>query len=155
GNRITYGELDRRANQIAHRLKEAGASPGTLVGICLDRTPDMVAGMLAILRTGAAYLPLESRYPTERLAFILEDSGATLVLTQSSLLAKLPVHRNRICIENEESALTCQPETPPTTTACADDLAYVLYTSGSTGKPKGDRKSTRLNSSHVAISYAV
>jgi amino acid adenylation domain-containing protein len=137
GNRLTYAELDRRANRIAHRLRAEGAGPGTLVGICMDRTADMVAGLLAVLKTGAAYLPLEPRYPTDRLAFILEDSGAALVLTQSNLLAKLPVHCNRICLETEEEALARQPDTAPMTTTSAEDVAYVLYTSGSTGRPKG------------------
>ena len=138
GNRLTYVELDRRANQIAHALQAAGAGTGGLVGICLDRTPDMVAGMLGILKSGAAYLPLDPRYPMDRLAFILEDSGTALILTQRSLLTKLPARdADRICLEDIADGLARQPDTPPTTTISADQLAYVLYTSGSTGRPKG------------------
>jgi amino acid adenylation domain-containing protein len=138
GSRLTYGELDQRANQIAHVLQGAGAGSGDLVGICLDRTPDMIAGMLGILKTGAAYLPLDPRYPMDRLAFILEDSGTALILTQRSLLTKLPASDvGRICLEDLADAVASQPDTPLTTRFSADDLAYVLYTSGSTGRPKG------------------
>ncbi|MEO6859749.1 MAG: amino acid adenylation domain-containing protein [Solirubrobacteraceae bacterium] len=137
-SRLTYLELDRRATQIAHALQAAGAGTGGLVGICLDRTSDMVAGMLGILKSGAAYLPLDPRYPMDRLAFILEDSGTGLILTQRSLVTNLPARdADCICLEDVADALGSQPDMPATTTISADDIAYVLYTSGSTGRPKG------------------
>ncbi|MGH2866574.1 MAG: non-ribosomal peptide synthetase [Solirubrobacteraceae bacterium] len=138
GNRLTYGELDVRSSRIAHVLQAAGVEHGNLVGICVERTPDMIAGMLGILKAGAAYLPLDPRYPADRLSFMLEDSGATLTLTQASLRAVLPDHgTGYICLDSEDVALARHEDIPSTPVSRADDVAYVLYTSGSTGAPKG------------------
>jgi amino acid adenylation domain-containing protein len=137
-DRWTYRELDLRANRLAHRLRAAGAVSGSIVGICVDRSPDMVAGLLAILKTGAAYVPLDPRHPQDRLAYMLEDSAATVLLTQRHLVRTLPEHRaTMVCLESDSSSIDAQADTAPTSAAVSEDLAYILYTSGSTGKPKG------------------
>ena len=132
---LTYRELDRRANRVAQLLSSANAGGG-LVAICVERSLEMLVGMLGILKCGAAYLPLDPRHPAERLARALEDSGAAVVLTQRHLLATLPDRQaDAICLDDEA---TVEPaDDAPPSSATADDLAYVLYTSGSTGRPKG------------------
>lgn len=132
---LTFGQIDRRANALAHRLRAAGARPGSVVGICVERSSDMVIGLLAILKSGAAYLPLDPSHPTARLTYMLEDSGAEVLLIQPHLLASRAGNRARVVsldgTEAEEQA------EPPEATVSGDDIAYVMYTSGSTGKPKG------------------
>ena len=136
GATVSYHDLDRRADQLAGSLAAAGASSGTLVAVCLERSPDLVAGLLAVLKTGAAYLPLDPAFPRGRLAIIAEDAQPLVVLTQRSLLAILPRTGARIvCCDDEAS-----PEPFSRHGALSDCLrtpAYVLYTSGSTGRPKG------------------
>ncbi len=142
GLELTYAELLARTEQLAQALAARGAGPGTLVAILAERSIEMVVGLLGVLRAGAAYLPLDSAYPRERLAFMLEDSGADLVLAEESLLGLLPPER---ATSPQTLALGSLPATLPVTKTGAvitrpagpDDLAYVLYTSGSTGKPKG------------------
>jgi amino acid adenylation domain-containing protein len=134
GERLTYGELDRRANRIAWHLMAAGARPGDRVALCLERSAGMIAAILGVLKAGAAYVPLDPAHPAERLAFVLEDSGASLLLTEGDLLAGLPllaVPVIRLDEARRESAR--RPE------VSADSMlpAYVIYTSGSTGRPKG------------------
>ncbi|MDQ6774343.1 MAG: amino acid adenylation domain-containing protein [Candidatus Dormibacteraeota bacterium] len=139
GVRLTYAELERRANRLAHSLAAAGVSPGDLVAICVPRSLEMVVGMLGILKAGAAYVPLDPLYPAERLAFMVEDSGATVVVTQAGIpagLAGLPISAVAISSAGEVEGL---PDTPPEIEIGPEDLAYVIYTSGSTGKPKGVR----------------
>jgi amino acid adenylation domain-containing protein len=138
-DRLTYRELDRKTNRLAHRLREAGADSGQVVGICLERSPDMVVGLLAILKSGAAYVPLDIRHPLDRLAFILEESGATVLLTQRNLLANLPQHRAVTVVADDDTEPIEQSSTPPADATSPEDLAYILYTSGSTGRPKGVR----------------
>ncbi len=134
-DQLTYGELERRANQVARRL-QAAKSRGSVVAICVERSLDMVVGMLGILKSGAAYLPLDHHYPSERLAFVLEDSGAAVLLTHSSLRTAMPGHRAEVvCLD--DPLLADGPDHAPESEATAGDLAYLLYTSGSTGKPKG------------------
>jgi amino acid adenylation domain-containing protein len=131
---LTYGELEQRANRIAHRILATRAS-GSLVAICAERSLDMLVGMLGILKAGAAYLPLDPHHPPDRLAFVLEDSGAPVLLTQRQLLPSLPHHRAEvICLDD---SFVDQPDTAPAAPVSPDNLAYVLYTSGSTGRPKG------------------
>jgi amino acid adenylation domain-containing protein len=131
---LAYGDLEQRANRVAHRLVASRAS-GTVVAICAERSLDMLVGMLGILKAGAAYLPLDPHHPHDRLAFVLEDSGASVLLTQRALLPSLPPHRAEvICLDD---SFVGQPSTAPAVPVTADDLAYVLYTSGSTGRPKG------------------
>ncbi len=132
---ITYRELDRRAERVAHRLSAANPGRG-LVAIYVERSLDMVVGLLGILKSGAAYLPLDPRYPLDRLALMLDDSAAAVLLTHGPLASTLPDHRAAvICLDDESS--TQLPVGAPAPPVTADDLAYVLYTSGSTGKPKG------------------
>jgi amino acid adenylation domain-containing protein len=136
--RLTYRELNRRANQLAHYLQRLGVGPESLVGICVERSVEMVVGVLGILKAGGAYVPLDPQYPKERLAFMLADTAAQVLLTQQSLLAGLPGGAAQlVCLEHDWAALEQEPTENPTTTTTADNLAYVIYTSGSTGRPKG------------------
>ncbi|HSU68226.1 MAG TPA: amino acid adenylation domain-containing protein, partial [Tepidisphaeraceae bacterium] len=135
--RLTYSELNRRANRLAWQLREFGVGPDTLVAICLKRTSELPIAVLAVLKAGGAYVPLDPAYPTQRIAYMLEESRAALLLTErefAGLFEPLPLRRV-VCIE-ETRALTARDENPPAR-ATLDDLAYVIYTSGSTGRPKG------------------
>jgi amino acid adenylation domain-containing protein len=139
GIRLTYRELDRRANRLAHRLSAAGVARGDLVAICMPRSLDMLVAMLGILKAGGAYVPLDPLYPTERLAFMVQDSGAMVVVTQAGWPAG-PLGQDIAVIRTTDvDAGGEMPETTPAAGATAEDLAYVIYTSGSTGKPKGVR----------------
>ncbi len=136
---LSYAELDRQANRLAHRLRELGVGPDVLVGISLERSLEMVVGLLAILKAGGAYVPLDPAYPRERLDYMLRDSGIRLLLTQSSLLAQLPVSEQVRSLELD-LLIDWQDSTdiaPPQVHLHPDNLAYVIYTSGSTGRPKG------------------
>jgi amino acid adenylation domain-containing protein/thioester reductase-like protein len=137
---LTYAELNVRANQLAHTLIERGVQADTLVGICAERSLDMIVGMLGILKAGGAYVPLDPAYPAERLTFMLEDSQVNVLLTQTYLVDSLPLTSLNappllLCLDDQavyaESAANPAPRSQP------DNLAYVIYTSGSTGKPKG------------------
>jgi aspartate racemase len=137
--RLSYRALNGRANQLAHHLRKEGVGPGVLVGVCVERSPEMVIGLLGILKAGGAYLPLDPAYPAERLAYMLEDTQAPVLLTQRSLLERLPVHGGSgvVCIDTDWTAIAQESETDPAGGATAEHLAYVMYTSGSTGQPKG------------------
>ena len=134
---LTYSELDHRANRIAHVLRQLGAGPDVLIGLFVERSVDMVAGMLGILKAGAAYLPIDPNNPPDRSAFLLADSNVRLLLTQSSLLAKLPAPAAQaLCLDTFD--WTCSDtSTQSDTRVHSRNLAYVIYTSGSTGRPKG------------------
>ncbi|MBW4556597.1 MAG: amino acid adenylation domain-containing protein [Trichormus sp. ATA11-4-KO1] len=135
---LTYQELNNRANQLAHYLQLLGVQPEVLVGICVERSLDMIIGILAILKAGGAYIPLDPNYPQERLAFILEDTHVSVVLTQASLLTKIPQHQAQvICLDADWQTNTQQSQENLFSQLTPDNLAYVIYTSGSTGKPKG------------------
>ena len=135
---LRYGELSGRANQLAHHLRGLGVGPETVVGLCLERTPAMLVGLLGILKAGGAYLPLDPDYPRERLAFMLADAGAAVVLTQTSLRERLPSHRVRIVrLDADWPAIARHPTMPPAAGLQPGNIAYVIYTSGSTGTPKG------------------
>ncbi len=137
---LTYGELERRANQLAHRLRSLGVGPDVLVGLCAERSPEMVVGMLAVLKAGGAYVPLDPEYPKDRLAYLLEDSGAAVLLTQRRLAAEIPSGDARaILLEDEPAGAAGADDTDGRLSGGAgpDNLAYVIYTSGSTGRPKG------------------
>jgi len=142
-DRVTYQELDGRANQLADRLRKLGVGPETLVGVCIGRTPAMVVGLLAILKAGGAYVPLDPAYPRERLAFILRDARApVLLLTQDSPRADLQFELPGLKVVSLAAAgpEPCDAEaasSPPRSGVAASNLAYVIYTSGSTGRPKG------------------
>jgi amino acid adenylation domain-containing protein len=138
GKTVTYCQLLARAHRLAHYLKSRGVQPGDLIGVCLKRTDDMVAAVLAISRAGAAYVPLDPSYPKDRLAFMLEDTKAVLVLTQWALLDRLPEDTARLVnLDQAAAELEQFPTAEPERTHTPDTIAYVIYTSGSTGKPKG------------------
>ncbi|WP_235526606.1 non-ribosomal peptide synthetase [Nostoc piscinale] len=135
---LTYYELNCRANSLAHYLKSLGVKPDVLVGICVERSIEMVVGLLGILKAGGAYLPLDPEYPTERLAFMLEDAQVSVLLTQQSLLARLPQHQAQlVCLDTDAQVISQASQDNLISGVQANDLAYVIYTSGSTGKPKG------------------
>ncbi|MCX5134082.1 amino acid adenylation domain-containing protein [Streptomyces sp. NBC_00340] len=134
---LSYQELDARAEWIAARLRERGAGPGTLVAICLDRGTDMVSALLGILKSGAAYVPLDPAYPTDRLAYMIEDSGAPLIVTRTTHVDRLPAATPRLLLEDWPEELPPRTGGASAPEAGPDDLAYVIYTSGSTGRPKG------------------
>ncbi|HET7231442.1 MAG TPA: amino acid adenylation domain-containing protein, partial [Longimicrobium sp.] len=135
---LTYAELNARANRLAHHLAGLGAGPEARVGICVDRSAEMVVAMLAVLKSGAAYLPLDPSYPADRLAYMLEDSGAPLLVTQASLRGLLPTDGVRIVsLDGDAATVASHPADAPRTPVDAANAAYVIYTSGSTGRPKG------------------
>ena len=139
GKQLTYRELDRTANQIAHHLCELGVKPETLVGICCDRSLDMVVGVLSILKAGGAYVPLDPAYPPERIAVMAEDAQVRVLLTQTHLQANLPPSTAAVvCLDRDWNALDANNrDLSPVTGVTNTNLAYIIYTSGSTGKPKG------------------
>jgi amino acid adenylation domain-containing protein/thioester reductase-like protein len=138
GNQLTYAELNHHANQLAHYLRQMGAAPEQLIGICLERSLDLVVGLLGILKAGAAYVPLDPHFPQERLAYMIEDARIGILISQSSLIQLLPAHSSRdVLIDRDWPLIASYPTTEPYQTASPENLAYVLYTSGSTGKPKG------------------
>ena len=135
---LTYGELNLRANRLAHHLRGCGVGPEVVVGLCLERSPEMVIGLLAILKAGGAYLPLDSAYPRERLAFMLKDAGAPVLVTHSALAARLPSPKVRsVLVDADAAAIAAQPASAPALALDPHHPAYVIYTSGSTGTPKG------------------
>lgn len=138
GQSLTYQLLNQKANQLAHYLQQRGIQPDGLVGVCVERSLDMVIAILGILKAGGAYVPLDPAAPPERLSFILQDSQANLLVTQLSLLTQLAdsdVHT--ICLDADQAAIAEAISTHPVSSASANHLAYVIYTSGSTGTPKG------------------
>jgi amino acid adenylation domain-containing protein/non-ribosomal peptide synthase protein (TIGR01720 family) len=146
---VTYRQLNRRANQIAHYLRMQGVQADDQVGLCLQRSVEMVTAMLGILKAGAAYVPLDPAYPTERLALILEDTGSRVLLTQTSLAGLHKGHCGEVVrVDGDWDAIARQPDEDPKCFVDSSALAYVIYTSGSTGKPKGvciqQRSITRL-----------
>ena len=135
---LSYGELNAQANRLAHRLRRLGVGPGVLVGICVDRSLEMIVGLLAILKAGGGYVPLDPEYPAERLAFLLRDSAAPVLLTQRRLLPSLPeVPARVLCLDAEAAEFAGESDLNPPLVPAPDDVAYVIYTSGSTGVPKG------------------
>jgi amino acid adenylation domain-containing protein len=138
---MTYAELDARANQLAHHLLAQGTGPGKIIALCLERSVELVIAALGVLKAGAAYLPLDPAYPAERLAFILADAGADVLLTAQSFLGRVQEFDGTICLDAQASAIAAWPSsTPdmaPIVMGAPDASAYVIYTSGSTGNPKG------------------
>ena len=142
--RLTYRELNARANRLAHHLRSLGVGPETCVGILVERSHEMVVTILGVLKAGGCYLPLDPAYPMERLSFMLEDARASLLLTSEASSAMMfERHVPVVCLDRdlEEIAAQSTENLPPV--ASAENLAYVIYTSGSTGQPKG-----------VAVSHA-
>ncbi len=158
GQRLTYQELDLRANRLAHYLGKRGVGPEVLVGICMERSLEMIVALLGVLKAGAAYVPLDPHYPKERLAFMLEDAGASVLITRSSLVSQLPgvnvdgrptmdkdnQHRSAaiggpysmVYLDTDWNAIIQESGENPAVAVDAENLAYVIYTSGSTGRPK-------------------
>jgi amino acid adenylation domain-containing protein len=135
---LTYGELDERANQLAHHLKSLGAKPEVLIGLHMERSVELVIGIMGILKSGAAYLPLDPSYPGDRLAFILDDAKSPILVTQQALCEKLPpLNATIINVDTDAAKIASQSKQALQAGAGPNSLAYVIYTSGSTGKPKG------------------
>ncbi len=135
---MTYGELNTRANQIAHYLRQRGMGPESIVGVLMQRSPEMTAALLGVLKAGAAYLPLDPAYPLERLAFMLQDAGAKLTLSQAVLQDRLEgLGSEVIPIDRDWKLFQNQPDVNPENHAGLHNRAYIIYTSGSTGQPKG------------------
>ncbi|HEX8189578.1 MAG TPA: amino acid adenylation domain-containing protein [Pyrinomonadaceae bacterium] len=135
---LSYGELNGRANRLARHLRGRGVAPGARVGILMERSPEMVAAILATLKAGGAYVPLDAEYPRERLAFMLEDAGVAVLLAQERLLGVLPAHGAQVvCVDTGWEAVAAESGDDVESGVAPSDLAYVIYTSGSTGRPKG------------------
>jgi len=142
---LTYRQLNQQANQLAHHLRDLGAhhlrdlgvKPEVLVGICLERSLEMIVGILGILKAGGAYVPLDPAYPVERLAFILSDTQAGVILTQEQLLESLPLHGVQVCLDSDWEVIAQKSQENLVDGATASNLVYAIYTSGSTGQPKG------------------
>ncbi len=138
GHTLTYGELDRAANRLAHHLRELSGGSQAPIGICVDRTPQMVVALLAILKSGAPYLPLNAEHPPARLEQQLRESGARVIVSEAAIADRLPAaDQVLVRIDRDSEAIAAWPETPPEDTSLPEHLAYVMYTSGSTGTPKG------------------
>ncbi|WP_149030781.1 non-ribosomal peptide synthetase [Moorena producens] len=138
GEQLTYKQLNQRANQLAHHLLSLGVRPEVLVGICVERSIEMIVGLLGILKAGGAYVPLDSNYPAERLSYILADSGVEVLLTQQQLLSSLPSHTARVvCLDSDWGTIEQHTQENLEVGVGSDNLAYAIYTSGSTGQPKG------------------
>jgi amino acid adenylation domain-containing protein len=137
GRTVTYAELNAEVDRLARRLRREGIGPGTLVAVCLERSLEMLTGLLAVLRAGGAYLPLDPGYPARRLQFILSDAAAPVLLTQRRLLPRLPASAARVILADQDAPGPGEADPGQAPPARAEDLAYVIYTSGSTGRPKG------------------
>jgi amino acid adenylation domain-containing protein/thioester reductase-like protein len=138
GQYLTYRELNQKANQVAYYLQSFGVKPETLVGICIERSLEMLIAMLAVLKAGGAYVPLDPSYPADRLAFMIKDSGLPILLTEPSQLAKLSHSSARqIVLEHDRAEIDRQSQDNVVNSVTAKNVAYIIYTSGSTGKPKG------------------
>ncbi|MFN6154496.1 MAG: amino acid adenylation domain-containing protein [Dolichospermum sp.] len=134
---LTYQELNAKANQLAHYLQSIGVGAEVMVGLCVERSLDLIIGILGILKAGGAYVPIDPAYPQERIAFMLEDTQLQFVVTQQQLVVSLPETSTTICLDTDWQKIDCQSSHNPVSGVTAENLAYLIYTSGSTGKPKG------------------
>ena len=138
GENLTYRELNRRTNQLAHHLKKLGVGPEVRVGVCAERSIEMVVALMGILKAGGCYMPLDPDYPSNRLALMLEDAQPPVILTQKALLPRLPAHAvPAICLDSDWDRIASEPDANLGVHSTRKDAAYVIYTSGSSGKPKG------------------
>jgi amino acid adenylation domain-containing protein len=138
GASLTYAELSARANRLAHHLRELGARPEMLVALFLEPSLELVVAILGVLKSGAAYVPLDPAYPAERIGFVLKDTGAPLLVTREELLGRIPEHEAQtVCLDRDRARIDSRSGENPDSGATPDSLAYVIYTSGSTGTPKG------------------
>ncbi|HEY0601305.1 MAG TPA: amino acid adenylation domain-containing protein [Herpetosiphonaceae bacterium] len=139
--RVSYRELDERSNQLARQLQSLGVGPESRVGLCVERSPELVIGLLGILKAGGAYVPLDPAHPAERLGFILADARIALLVTQAELVARLPASAadslQLVCLDADAAQIAELSAEPPVNGAAPDSLAYMIYTSGTTGQPKG------------------
>ncbi|MCA1566186.1 MAG: amino acid adenylation domain-containing protein, partial [Acidobacteria bacterium] len=136
--RLSFGELNRRANQLARLLQEVGVGAETPVGLLMERSAEMIVGLLAVLKAGGAYVPIDPAYPVERLSYIIEDTGMPVLLTERRLKEKLPAFGGRVvCLDSDAEAISGQSAENPRRDTTPENLAYVIYTSGSTGRSKG------------------
>ena len=148
---LSYGELNRRANQLAHELRCKGVGPEAVVGVCVERSPDLIVALLGVLKAGGAYVPLDPALPRERLLFMLRDAGAQVLLTQDHLHTKLSEAPARVvCLDSDAEAISKQPSENCRSGVGPENLAYVIYTSGSTGLPKGVEVPHRALSNFLA-----
>ncbi|MGH9960190.1 MAG: non-ribosomal peptide synthetase, partial [Pyrinomonadaceae bacterium] len=136
--RLTYRDLDERANQLAHYLRKRGVGPQTLLALCLDRSAEMIVALLGVLKAGGAYLPMDPEYPGERLGFMVEDAGVSHLITTRDLMDCVPTKvPSLILLDADRESISAQPVTTPAYIRSPNHVAYCIYTSGSTGKPKG------------------
>ncbi|TAE53210.1 MAG: amino acid adenylation domain-containing protein, partial [Nostocales cyanobacterium] len=156
--KLTYRELNQKANQLAHQLISLGVKTESVIGIALERSVEMVIGLLGILKTGNAYVPLDPEYPQERLTAIIEDAEIEIIITNSKTVKNLPENQAEIiCYDQEIATIEKQKKSNPKTQITAENLAYVIYTSGSTGKPKGVKVTHRgvnrlvINTNYIQI----
>ena len=135
---LSYRELNERANQLAHYLQALGVKPEILVGLLVERSPEMMVGLLGILKAGGAYVPLDPAYPIERLNFILSDAKVSVLLTQEKLVSLLPEYGgHKVCLDTDLENISVESESNPVSSVTSENLSYLIYTSGSTGTPKG------------------
>jgi amino acid adenylation domain-containing protein len=152
GEEVSYEDLNRRANQLAHHLRSLGVRAETPVGLFVERSIDMIVGLLAILKAGGVYVPLDPAYPSERLSWMIEDAGVSFIITQQQLLFTLPsfaLTAEVVCIDSEWDIIEQQSGENPVRACSSENLAYVIYTSGSTGRPKGIGISHRAAVCHL------
>jgi len=136
--RLSYGDLNERANSVAHYLRKRGVGPNTLVGVCFERSPELIVALLAVWKAGGAYVPLDPAYPKERLSFMIEDANPLVLLTQTECLSLLSTPADKtICLDADSPILSGASKSNPPPATTPSNLAYVMYTSGSTGRPKG------------------
>lgn len=141
---ITYGELNARANQLAHLLRAMGIGAEARIGVCVERSPEMIIAVLAVMKSGGAYVPLDPTYPAERLAYMLEDAGIQVLLATTQTTESLPDHKVAVLfLDTDWPLISAEDKSNPSRISCVDSLAYVIYTSGSTGKAKGVQVSHR------------
>ena len=134
---LSYAELNTRANRLAHRLRVLGVGADVAVGLCVERSLEMLVGVLGIVKAGGAYVPLDPAYPHERLAYMLADARPAVLVSQSTLAEQLPSAACPVLYLDTDTELAVQPTDNPVQVSGPDHLAYVIYTSGSTGRPKG------------------
>ncbi len=141
GTRVSYAELNRRANKLAHLLREKGVRPGALVGLCLDRTPELLVALVAALKSGAGYVPLDPNYPADRLSYMASDAALAVLITDSRIASEVSLPATAtVLVDTDAAAIAACPDADTVDSASSaqpEDTAYVIYTSGSTGKPKG------------------
>ncbi len=138
GAELTFAQLERQAHQLAHHLMHLGVGPESLVGVCLERSVEMLVSLLGVLHAGGAYVPIDPAFPAERQAYMLDDSAAPVLITSASLAEGLDRPALAVVkVDADRPAIAQRPSEAPTVVSSPDQLAYVMYTSGSTGRPKG------------------